>query len=69
VLSSSCILLAYFYGKETIFTLNESNINKYFYPQWVSYVMKLNTINRESSYGLKAWNGKSCLWKAPESAL
>jgi hypothetical protein len=69
VLSSSCILLSYFYGKETVFSLNESNIGRRFSPEWISYVTKLSTINRESSRGLKEWDGKSPLWRGPESVL
>jgi hypothetical protein len=69
ILSSSCVNLSYFYGNEAIISLNESNISRYFYPEWVAYVSKLNTVILESLNRLKEWDGNSPLLKAPENRL
>jgi len=69
IVSSSGVYLKYFYGTEVNLPLSDGAIRQYFYPEWISYIAKVNTVIRESLHNLKEWDGKSPLWKAPGSTL
>jgi len=67
--SVSGVYLNYFYGAKVIYLLNADTIARYFYPEWIRYVTKINTVLLESMDRLNEWDCKSPLWKASESML
>jgi hypothetical protein len=69
VYSTCCLNLNYFYGKEVILPLNESNIRQYVYPKRIASVVKGNAMNLESLNRLKEWDGKSPVWRAAADGL